>query len=550
VIRGNDMGHTRSTILTRERFDAVLFDFDGVVADTTSLHVRAWNSMFDTFLSMDRRAGGEKLGHDLRPFDPGEDYRLYLDGRPRIEGVRNFLQSRGISLPEGREADPPALKTLHGLGNWKNRLFQKYLQEEGVEVADSLAGLIRDLKRYGFLCAVVSASKSCTAILETVGLAQRFDAKVDGLDAESLGIPGAPEPGVRLEAASRLSAEPGRCAVVENSPAGVRAAKAGGFGLVAGLARGQREAELLRGAGADIVIADLSELLAGGSGASEDAGLPSALKSLDGILAGARGRRFALFLDYDGTLTPIVETPDRAVLSAETRRLLAGLAALTPVAVVSGRDLADVRNLVGIDSIVYAGSHGFEICGPGGLRAEYEPAAAYLPDLDAAEGELREALRGVRGCLVERKRFSIAVHYRLVAGEEVAAVEEAVNGVLESRRGLRKSYGKKVFELQPDIGWNKGEAVLFLMKSLRLDETEFLPLFIGDDVTDEDAFRALRGRGVAIVVRKEAYPTEAAYALSSPGEVQAFLGAILRGLRAEMRNAAGRSVPAAEEENA
>lgn len=528
--RGGRVNKEKGVALTGERFDAAIFDFDGVVADTASLHIRAWKSMFDTFFSMDRKTGGERSGHDLRPFDTQEDYRRFVDGKPRIDGVRDFLRSRNILLPEGRAADPPVLMTLHGLGNWKNRLFQKYLQDEGVRIADSLAALLDDLKRHGFRTAVISASKNCTVILEKVGLAERFDAKVDGLDTERLGIPGKPDPGIFLEAAARLGVEPGRCAVVEDSLAGVQAARSGGFGLVAGLAQGERQAEILRGGGADIVIAALSELYVTGTaeaGETPSGSLPSALAARDEILAETRGRRFALFLDYDGTLTPIVETPDRAVLSSEARRLIADLAALVPVAVVSGRDLRDVRKLVGIDSLIYAGSHGYEIEGPGALRVEHEEAGAALPVLDGAEQGLKAALRDVRGCLVERKRFSIAVHYRLVADEEVPAVENAVNDMAGRHPGLRKTYGKKVFELQPALEWNKGEAILFLLRKLRLDGGDVLPVFIGDDVTDEDAFRALRGRGITVVVREQAGPTAARFTLRDPGEVLRFLQMIL-----------------------
>lgn len=524
------MGRATTATVTRDVFDAVIFDFDGVVADTASVHARAWTSMFDTFLSMDRRADGVKLGHDLSPFDPVDDYLRYVDGKPRIDGVRDFLRSRSILVPEGRDTDPPGLRTLYGLGNWKNRLFRKYLEEEGVRIAEPLAGILQDLKRRGFRSAVISASKNCTAILETTGLAGHFDAKVDGLDAERLGIPGKPDPGIFFEAAARLAAEPRRCVVIEDSLAGLEAAKSGGFGLVVGLAAGEKQVALLRRGGADIVIADLSEISVVGSAALRETGagrMPSALDSREAILAEARGRRFALFLDYDGTLTPIVDTPDRALLSPKVRRLITRLAKICPVAVVSGRDLRDIRRLVGVDSLVYAGSHGFEISGPEGVRSENEAAGDHLPDLDGAEGELKAELQGVRGCLVERKRFSIAVHYRLVAGEEVSAVEKAVNGVAAGHPRLRKTYGKKVFELQPDLEWNKGEAVLYLLRELGLDGGDVLPLFIGDDVTDEDAFRALRGRGVTVAVQEQERPTEARYTLHNPGEVVEFLGLIL-----------------------
>ncbi len=524
-------GKESNFVISKKEFDAVVFDLDGVITDTASTHARAWKNMFDAYLSLDRKAGGVKLGHDLRPFDPVEDYRLYVDGKRRMDGVRDFLQSRNISLPEGHETDPPGLKTLHGLGNWKNRLFHKYLQDEGVKTTGFLKGVLDALKQYGFRCAVISASKNCAAILERAGLAGRFDTRVDGLDAERLGIPGKPDPGIFLEAAARLAVQPLRCAVVEDSRAGVEAAKAGRFGLVVGFSADKGQTDILRQCGADIIISDFSELTITGDDLSHETTPeppPSALDRLNEILAEAGGRRFAIFLDYDGTLTPIVETPERAILTAETRRLIAELSALCPTAVVSGRDLRDIRNLVGIDSLIYAGSHGFEITGPGGLKIEHEAAGAYLPALDAIEEDLRDRLKNVRGCLVERKRFSIAVHYRLVAEDEVAGIEQAVDGIRARYPRLRKGHGKKVFELQPDLEWNKGEAVLFLLRELRSDEKEFLPLFIGDDVTDEDAFRALRGRGVSIIVQDEPRPTEARYGLRNPQEVRTFLERILQ----------------------
>lgn len=517
-------------VISRKDFDAVVLDLDGVITDTPSTHAKAWKTVFDAYLSMEGRAGGEKIGHVLHPFDPAEDYRLYMDGKPRMDGVRDFLRSRNISMPEGHETDPPGLRTLHGLANWKNRLFHKYLQDEGVKVADSLDGLLGTLKQHGFRCAVISASKNCTATLESAGLVGRFDTQVDGLDTERPGTPGKSDPGIFLEAAARLAVEPPRCVVIEDSRAGVEAARAGGIGLVVGLASAKAQADILRLSGADVVISDLSELSVAGADfphGTAPVHLPSAIDRLNEILMEAGGRRFAVFLDYDGTLTPIVATPKRAILTAETRQLVAELASICPTAIVSGRDLRDIRKIVGIDSLIYAGSHGFEIVGPGGLQVEHEGAGAYLPDLDAAEGELKDQLGNVRGCLVERKRFSIAVHYRLVADEEVAGIERTVSSIRRRYPRLRMSGGKKVFELRPDLEWNKGESVLFLLRELRIDAKEFLPLFIGDDVTDEDAFRALRDGGVTIIVQDEPRPTVARYGLRNPQEVRVFLGKIL-----------------------
>lgn len=256
--------------------------------------------------------------------------------------------------------------------------------------------------------------------------------------------------------------------------------------------------------------------------------IPNALERMPEIAARLQGCRPAVFLDFDGTLTPIVERPEQALMDTETRALVARLARLCPVAVVSGRDLPDVRARVGLE-VCYAGSHGFDIAGPGGLRHAYPQAVAAEPKLDAAERELRAALAGIAGALVERKRFSIATHYRLVRSADVAAVERAVNAVRGRNPGLRRGRGKKVIELLPDVDWDKGAAVLWLLHALDLDAADVLPIYIGDDLTDERAFRALAKRGVGIVVRDRLRPTLARYRLRDPVEVRGFL-ATLAGL--------------------
>ena len=253
---------------------------------------------------------------------------------------------------------------------------------------------------------------------------------------------------------------------------------------------------------------------------SPTAEIPSALDRLDEI-APTRGRRLAVFLDYDGTLTPIVSHPAHAVLSDSTRQAVQTLAARMPVAILSGRDLDDIRRRVDIDGIVYAGSHGFDIAGPRGVRKQV--AAEFLPILDAAEKELGEKLAGMAGVLLERKRFSVAAHYRQADESGVIKVTRAVNEAIARHRELRMITGKKVYELQPDIDWNKGRAVAWLLETLGLEQPEVLPLYIGDDHTDEDAFRVLQQRGVGIIVMEELRPTAARYALKGPAEVERFL---------------------------
>jgi trehalose-phosphatase len=247
--------------------------------------------------------------------------------------------------------------------------------------------------------------------------------------------------------------------------------------------------------------------------------IPSALEHVQEIAACAK--RLAVFLDYDGTLTPIVSHPEEVSLSDSMRQALRELAARAPVAILSGRDLDDVRRRVDIDLVVYAGSHGFDVAGPRELRRQV--AREFLPRLDVAEKELHKVLDGIPGARVERKQFSIAAHHRNVNEKDVAKVERAVGGVAAQHRELRRIDGKKVYELLPNVDWDKGKAVLWLLETLELERGDVRPIYIGDDRTDEDAFRALRQRGVGIIVTKQPRPTAARYMLRDPAEVELFL---------------------------
>lgn len=250
--------------------------------------------------------------------------------------------------------------------------------------------------------------------------------------------------------------------------------------------------------------------------------LPSALDPEQA----ARWRRLAddegvVFLDYDGTLTPIVARPELATLSDGMRETLRRLAARLSVAVVSGRDVAVVADLVGIDGLAYVGSHGLDITGFRAGERGYEVARDFLPQLDAAERALRRATAGIAGVLVERKRFSVATHVRLAAPAARGTVESIVERVGRAHPSLRREQGKMVFELRPDIDWDKGRAVCWLLDALGRDRSA--ALFIGDDLTDETAFRALAGRGLGIVVSETDRPTAADLRLANPAEVQLLL---------------------------
>lgn len=245
--------------LRPDRYDAVLFDLDGVITDTARVHAAAWKEMFDEFL---RRHAAEE-GDEQEPFDDEAEYRRYVDGKPRYDGVRSFLAARGITLPEGGPDDPPDARTVHGLGNRKNELVGALLAE-GVEPYPGSVALVHQLRERGTGVAVVSSSRNCGRVLEAAGIADLFDAQVDGRVAGELGLPGKPAGDTYLEAARRLGVPPERAVVVEDATSGVEAGRNGGFGLVIGVDR-TGNPEALREHGADLVVADLGELVDGPS---------------------------------------------------------------------------------------------------------------------------------------------------------------------------------------------------------------------------------------------------------------------------------------------
>jgi len=517
--------------LSPDKYRAVIFDLDGVVTKTAAVHASVWKKMFDEYLKGNASEKGE-----FAPFDIDTDYLNYVDGKPRYEGVRSFLESRNISLPYGSPSDPPERDTVCGLGNRKNKLFREHLKQNGVETYEAAVELIRRLKEEQFKTAVVSSSKNCPAVLQAAGLEEAFDTRIDGIVSEKLKLKGKPNPDIFIEAARRLGVQLKQAVVLEDALAGVEAGRRGGFGLVIGVDRGGRP-EALRKKGAHAVVPDLSRIVIPEK--NEETGrvdapyLPSALDNLERIRTFIEGKRTALFLDYDGTLTPIVRRPEDAVMSEDMRSLVSKLSGRCPVAVVSGRDLKDVKNLVKIDGIFYAGSHGFDIAGPDDWHTVHRRGEEFLPVLGEAEKEIKNRLKEIPGAMVERKKFSIASHYREVDPQKAHLVEKAVDGVLSEHPELRKGSGKKVFEIQPDIDWDKGKALLWLLKELELDKPEVLPFYIGDDVTDEDAFSVLLKRGIGIVVSEEPRSSRATYKLSNPDEVIVFLEKFLAIVKGE-----------------
>jgi beta-phosphoglucomutase family hydrolase len=243
------------TEVAASRFDAVVFDMDGVITDTARTHARAWKRMFDEYLEARRGPGG------FVPFSD-DDYGRYVDGKHRDDGVASFLASRDIPLPRGEPDDPPDRETVWGLANRKDRDFQRALREEGARAFPSSVAFVRELQQRNIGTAVVSASKNCQRVLDAAGVGDLFPVRVDGIVAEELALPGKPEPATFLEAARRLGAVPARAAVIEDAIAGVEAGRRGRFALVVGVDR-VGHAAALADAGADLVVADLSELRVG-----------------------------------------------------------------------------------------------------------------------------------------------------------------------------------------------------------------------------------------------------------------------------------------------
>ncbi len=254
MLKGHAVSGTSPFVALSPRdYDAVLFDLDGVLTKTARVHATAWKHLFDEFLK--ERAAEE--GGVFVPFDIDVDYRRYVDGKPRYEGVAAFLKSRQIELPLGSPEDSPKLKTVYGLGNLKARYFLEELRQHGVERYESSIELVRTLRSEGIKTAVVTSSRNCDAILHAAGIADLFDVRVDGSDLARFNLKGKPAPDAFIEAARRLKVEPQLAVVVEDSIAGVQAGRAGGFGLVIGVDRGGSSIDLRR-AGADVVVVDLA----------------------------------------------------------------------------------------------------------------------------------------------------------------------------------------------------------------------------------------------------------------------------------------------------
>lgn len=495
------------------KFSAVILDMDGVITGTASVHATAWKKMFDEFLK-------KREGENFRPLDIKIDYKKYIDGIPRLDGIRGFLKSRNINIPEGNPDDDSGKNTIHGLGKRKNKIFRDIIEKDGVQVYEDALEMIKKWKKENIKLAVISSSKNCKYILEKAALDDCFEVRVDGNTLKEENLRGKPEPDMFIKAAEYLNAKVEETIIIEDAIQGVQAGKKGKFASVVGVARNGEESTL-KEAGADIVVKKLTQLSNMDKETPET--LPNALKEIEELFEKKGTRKITIFLDYDGTLTPIVSNPDAAELPEDNREIINHLSKLTPVAIISGRDLKDLKSKIEIDTVIYAGSHGFDITGPDGLEMVHESEAEVTPALDEAEKRLNEQLKYIRGVKVERKKFAIAVHYRNVEEKYVEEVKEAVQKEAARHEILRTGSGKKVLELKPNIDWNKGYALDWLTEKLGWDREKYIRVYIGDDITDEDGFEALAEDGIGILVGIHGEKTSATFALRDTHEVTKFL---------------------------
>ena len=381
--------------------------------------------------------------------------------------------------------------------------------------------LARKLRGIGVAAGAYSSSTQCQQALKAAGIDDLFGVCIDGIGGER-GTAEKPDPAVLLEATRRLGMRPQRCVVLETSGVGVAAGRDGGFALVIGI-DGAGHAEDLARSGADVVIADLADIAvrAGDRRISE---LPNALASYGQLIGITSARESMVFLDYDGTLSPIVSDPGAARLVDGAADALKLVAEVCPVAILSGRDLDDIRSRVDIPGVWYAGSHGFELTEPDGTYHENEEAAVAVPILERAAAELSRTLAQIPGVRVEHKRFAVAVHYREVAEEHVGEIVSTTHK-LGQRAGLRVTSGRMLVELRPDLDWDKGTTLAWIRD--RIDPSgSLLPMYIGDDLTDEDAFEAIKFDGIGIVVGHDEdgdRKTAANFSLQSPDQVCEFL---------------------------
>ena len=531
-------------------FESVIFDLDGVITKTALVHAKAWKKAFDEYLKLRE----ERDAEPFKEFTHENDYLPYVDGKPRYEGVQSFLESRGINIGFGDPSDEPGKETICGIGNKKNSAFVEVLDSEGVQVYESTVAFVKALHQAGIKTGVASSSKNCQKILQTAGIEELFETRVDGVVSAELGLKGKPEGDIFVRAAKNIGCRPETSVVVEDATSGVAAGRNGGFGFVLGVARENNEEDLAKH-GADIVVSDmckidiekitkwfsrtpvcLSEKWEDNKGNVQ--GIENENDGKDFLLvnpcydrpakvAFSKDKDIVFFLDYDGTLSPIVERPEDAIITEEMRKTVTQLSRKCLVAIVSGRMREDVENLAQIPNIFYAGSHGYDIKGPDFSMIQPQ-AKEIIPVIDELISQFKKELGGIEGVQIEEKKFSVAVHYRRLKDEtKFPEIEAAVKQAVQKDKRLRLMSGKKVFEILPDIEWDKSKAIRWIMETLDLSWDTHSIIYMGDDTTDEYAFRYFRTRATGVLVSEKPKPSAADFRVDSTEKLRGLFEQIL-----------------------
>lgn len=419
-------------------FAAVVFDLDAVLCGIRALHAEAWKSAFDGLF---REIGSQAQ----RPFSTESEYADCCHGRPGLDAAAAVLAARNVRLPRGTPDDPPGNGSLRALARLQHELFLSLLDARGVDRRDSGLGLVAELRRRGLRTAVVSPGSNCIPVLAAAGALELFDAKLDGRDAARASLLPKPAPDFLTAMARELDVPARRCIAVEDSAAGIRAARKAGFGLVVALNRAAPDrTEALSRLGADIVLDEqrLDEL-----GVASPPS-PSELEALENRLGNAAP---ALFVDFEGTLASKSGLPADDPLAGRLRRLLARLARRYPTAVISECDLENLRSQLDIPGIVYAASDGLEVELPDGQREQPPESAAAM-------------------------------------------------------------------------AWDRGVALQRLLELLGLaGDSSVVPVYLGDDIRDEDAFAAIYDRGIGISVGRSPESTIAPFTLPDQDAVRRLL---------------------------
>ncbi len=530
-------------------FDAVIFDLDGVITKTALVHARSWKKIFDDYL----RERAEKYGEKFEEFTYEKDYIQYVDGKPRYNGVKSFLKSRGIELPMGDPSDPPDKETICGIGNKKNEVFKAILKENGVEVYETTIDFIKELKANGIRVGVASSSKNCLPVLQAAGIEYLFETRVDGVVSAELGLKGKPDGDIFIKAAANLGALPYRSVVVEDAKSGVQAGRNGGFGLVVGVAREKNAAKLMRN-GADVVVRDLtymsvrwiekwfltkpkhfftewekarSEYPLVRKKVQKNLPLmvsPYHFRTPQSSLETDKPHFF--FVTYDGALTRPAEDPKEAVMDAQMRALLTEISSKHLVAIISGRNSEELRQLVGIEHVIYVGNHGFDIIGERFSMIQMRGFKT-LPLIKKVTEKLKEKLSSYSCVLIEEKKINTAIHVLKCSAVETEKIKKAVEDAVSIYPSLKLVEGRNVFEILPNVAWGRGSAVAWLMKRRKLAWSKASVFYIGSDVTDEFALRMIRTRGTGIVVDPQAEISAAHFYLNGQKELKLFFKKVI-----------------------